>query len=758
MKMIRRLLVVGLMAVTLMVPMAVPVRADETDYWAIIAHLQAVIADLEQQLRDAGGTSQTPQTPMVRVVNPSSIVVLPGEVLEANITVRNVGTGVAHGLLTQAGTTGPFTVEFISNSNTISTLNQNSQRQMTLRITVDESAEPGTHVINLNHHFRNNVGTNTSSMDTISVRVGGDEGANVRLSNFSTSVSTVGQGQAFTVTADLQNVGGVAANNVQVSVGNLSESTIFLTSDLGQAFFSTLEAGQTRQVSFTFQTARNISSNVYRLDFRLTYDGSGERATTPFFINVLSDYAHESANIEMRGISAPTGRLNVGQTGNISFELINTGDAAAQNILVTATATDTAALVPSTSNRQTVQNLAVGESRSFTFGFMPTTNSQTQSYTIQLRVEYTVRGAESSSSFVQYVALNVNNPDAQAESTPRPGAPIPRMIVSAYTPNPQIPRAGQNFDLEISFLNTSPTRAISNIRVTLNSAEAVGPTGQVVVGAVFTPVGGSNTLFIGSLDPEAYVTKNITMFTVPDASPRVYTLDVVFDFQDEDYETFNMTERLSIPVAQLSRLEMHPPHPFVPETMDMFGFLEFEFSVINTGRVNLRNAWVRVEGPFDTSQADIFMSTIAAQRTHFYRGLIQPLETGLLEGAIVIYGEDDVGAITELRHEFTVYVMDQMGGGFGFEGGGDFGGERFPGGFPGEGGMFEGGGDRPGFGMWPYDDGDSDGIFSRILAFVQRPIFWGPAAGVIAVAVIAVIVIINRKKTRLSFDDDDAFN
>jgi len=769
MKRIKRLLIAGMLAAMLLAQMAVPVMATPPDYRDLqienqallneIERLSQLISDLQNQLGGQPGAQPTPvppQAPNVRLVSPSNIVVMPGDVLEVNLIIRNIGAGTAHSVLTQASVgDGPFTIEFINNTNTFSAINQGAQRQIIMRLTVDENATPGTYSLDLDHHFRSVTGANSSSSDTISVRVGGEVGvSNVRLSNIRTSASTVGPDQTFVVTADLQNTGSLPAHNVQVSVGNLSASTIFLTSDLSQSFFSTLEAGQTTHVSFTFQTARNIPSNVYQLDFRLTYEDSGERAAIPFFVTVLSDYAHESPNIEIRGLTAPTGRLNVGQTGIISFELINTGDAIANNVLVTASVpgADSAALVPTAhSNRQSIQNLGVGESHGFQFGFMPTTSSQTQSYAVQLRVEYTIRGADDSSSFVQYVALNVNNPEAEATPTPAPGAQIPRMIVMAYTPYPQIPRAGQNFDMEIAFLNTSPTRSVNNVRVTLNSAEATGT--NATLGAVFTPVGGSNTVFIPYLSPGEYVTKNITMFTIPDAPPRVYTLDVVFDFQDSDYVEHSMTERLSIPVAQLARLETYPPEVFVPETMDMWSFINFEFSIINTGRVNLRNSWVRVEGPFYTRESNMFLSTIAAGRTITYTGRARPLETGLLEGAIVIYGEDDAGDITEIRHEFTVYVMEDMGGDFGFEGG-------FEGGhFPGEDGMFEGGAfERPGFDEWPYGDGDDEGIFARIFAFIRRPLFWGPAAGVVVAAIIAAVVLMKRKSSKLSFDDDDAFN
>ncbi|MCL2404768.1 MAG: hypothetical protein FWC92_04380 [Defluviitaleaceae bacterium] len=765
MRKIKRLLIIGMLVLAMLVPTAMPVMADPTnETW-----LRQIIDELEYYrakyyaLRLVQSTPTPPDSPMMRLVNPSSIVVMPGEVLEVRLTVRNIGLGSAHSVLTQATTTGPMTIEFLNNSNHVNTISQNTQRQMTMRLTIDENAEPGTHTINLNHHFRNNAGANSNSSDTISVRVGGEVGAsNVRLSNIQTNISTIGPDQSFVITADLQNMGTVPANNVQVSVGNLSPTSIFLTSDLNQAFFSTLEAGQTQRVSFTFHTAQALQSGVNQLDFRLTYEDSGERPVIPFFITALTEYtAAESANIEMRGLTTPTGRLNVSQAGTISFELVNTGDAEAHNIRVSATAVDPTALVPTIhSNRQSIQSLAVGQSREFEFGFMPTASSQTQSHAVQLRVEYSIRGVEESSSFVQYIALNVYNPDQQATPTPGPGGvQIPRMVVMSHPTTPQIPRAGQNFEMEISFLNTSPTRAVNNVRITLNAAYAVGGTGTPTsLGAVFTPVGGSNTLFISDLGPGEYVTKNITMFTIPDAAPRIYTLDVVFDFQDDEYVEHNMSERLSIPVAQLSRLQMYPEHPFVPPMMDMWGSVDFEFQVINTGRVNLRNSWVRIEGPFDTSFSNMFLSTLVAGRTITYTGRISPLpgETGQLDGAIVVFGYDDADERTEIRYEFSIYVM---GGddGHGFEGGFDDDFDRgMPGRHPGDMGMYEGGAfGRPGF--EPFDPYGSDE--GGILQLIRRPIVFGPALGVVAAAaIITIVIIMKRKKSKLSFEDDYDFN
>lgn len=457
-----------------------------------------------------------------------------------------------------------------------------------------------------------------------------------------------------------------------------------------------------------------------------------------------------TANLRLTNIRASD--TNLGQNGRIRFELTNTGDAVAHNILVSATPLHEGRLVPTTSNRQTVQSLGVGSTRAFEFGFMPTVNAATHSHPVQIRVEYEIRGAGADPHpFVQYVALNVYNPEPEEpeeedededEDTGR--RQIPRVIVSAYTLYPQIPRAGQNFDMDITFRNTSRTRSVNNIRVVLEAPIASGQGAEGASGAVFTPVGGSNTLFIDYLAPGEEVVRSVSMFTVPDAAPRMYALEVRLDYQDEEYEVHEATELLSIPVTQFSRLETQPSEIVVAPFMDMFGFVDFEFNILNTGRVNLRNVRVRVDGNFDTHQANDYLGNLQTGRVVNFRGRIFPLEPGLQEGAIIIYAEDDAGEIVELVHPISIDVM-------GFENG--FAADEFHGR---DEGWFEGGGymyrGDMDFGD-EYVNGENGGFFSRAWGFMRRPVFWGPAAGVLVAAAVGIVILVNKKRSRLDFED-----
>jgi len=769
MKKIRKMFIMGLLVVALLVPMAVPVFGNPTDLEIELylenIELRARLADLLEEGRI--------REPRPHLVSPQVVLLEPGEIEDVPLIIRNIGNHTAHNFLSSVSVSAdaPFFVEFVDNSNRITTIIPNQQRTMTLRITVDADAEPGAvGTITLTHRFSDEMGSPANTTDTINVRVLGEAEPTgtptVRLTNFQNSASNLGPDQNFTVTADIQNTGTAPANDVRITIANMDAEVLILTSDLNAATFATLAPGESRSVSFTFRTVRDIPSSFTTVDFRVVYDGSAaNRPVTPFPVTVIAipdDYATDSPNILLRNLSVPTGRLNVAQTGQITFELINTGDAVAHNVRVTASAMNEANLVPTLTPIQTIQSLGIGETQSFTFGFMPTVNAGSHNHPIQLRVEYEIRGAGGEPTpFIQYVGLNVYNPedDRDTDEPDHGRRQIPRIIVSAYTLYPQIPRAGQNFEMEITFLNTSSTRSVNNIRITLDAPPpATGGTGGATGGdSVFVPVGGSNTLFVPYLAPGEAVSQTITMFTVPDAAPRIYTLLVNLDYQDEDFFTHEDVERLSVPVAQDSRLETRPAELNINPFMDMFGFVDFEFQIMNTGRVNLRNLRIRVDGNFDTHQADDYLGNLQQGRTITFMGRIFASEPGLQEGAIVIYAEDDAGEFVEIVHPISIYVA----GGFGddmfiddgfFEGGGDrfpgdFDmGDRFPGDF--EGGRFPGDFD---YGMTGEDDGD--GIFSRIWGFMRRPIFWGPVAGVLVGAVVLIVVLVKRKNSKLDFED-----
>ncbi|MCU6396737.1 hypothetical protein KW820_22680, partial [Enterobacter quasiroggenkampii] len=116
-----------------------------------------------------------------------------------------------------------------------------------------------------------------------------------------------------------------------------------------------------------------------------------------------------------------------------------------------------------------------------------------------------------SNKITQYVGILVNGADSNKLT--------PRLIIDKYSFEPNIVRAGEKFDLNLSFFNTNANKAISNVKIFLTVDEKTEQSGNV-----FTPVDSSNTFYIESIPAKGTIEKKLKFFTVPDAKAKNYTI------------------------------------------------------------------------------------------------------------------------------------------------------------------------------------------------------------------------------------------
>jgi len=726
-----------------------------------------------------------PAPPNPRLLSPQNVTVQPGEILEVQLTMRNIGAQTASSFLSQATPSAgsPFTVEFLGNSNNVNNIAENRQITMRLRITVNENATPGNHSIDFTHRFRTPAGENATTTDTLHVRVGGEEPgrSNLEIRNMSAPIGNINVGQTATITFDIHNSGQAEARNVRVVATPENATSIVPVQTASTQTIQSIPPGESRSLTFNFSPRDTASTRSYAIGFAVHHgEDTFQQFTSINVYNPEEDEEDETiATLEIRNMTAPTGRINVGQTATISFYVHNTGDAVARNIQVVAEPETAAPIVPmQTASTQTITNLAPGASHRLTFGFSPLSTAITRSYAIGFTISY------GDASLRQFAAINVYNPEEDDDETQEGRTQIPRVIVASTVLNPPMPRAGQPFEMEVTFRNTSATRSVNNIRVLMEEVIATIPGQQASHFAGFNPLDGSNTIFLDYLAPLGETTLTLRFTTVTEANPGAHNMRFTFDYQDQDFQTHEASQQISISVAQVSRLELADVMIGGWVTPSVGAQVPFNFRIINSGRVNLINIRVRTEGPFDVSDAGgedgIFVGQINFQRTTSFDGVIVPLEAGQQSGYFIVSGEDITGEIVEVVHPFTVFVdggwgMDDYwgeGGGF-FEGGGDMGGMRpmFPGGDmpPGEINFCHETGDMLA-GEWDWETGEftathrmnpETGEWEELsssfdfLGFIRRPLVWGTAAGVAALAIIVVVVIIVRKKSRYSFDNDD---
>jgi len=658
-------------------------------------------------------------------------------------------------------------------------MRENSQHTMTLRISVNANAAVGNHTITLTHLFRDADRDNSSTTDTLHVHIGGETGLpNLEIRNMSAPVGAIGVGETATITFNVHNSGQAEARNIRVVAAPEGTGIIVPVQTANTQTITSLAPGESHQLTFSFSPRDAAETRSYAIGFTVHL---GEASFQQFTsINVYNPDENDDsiANLEIRSMSAPTGIFNVGQTATISFYVHNRGDAEARNIRVVA-APEADAIVPvQTANQQVIPVLAAGQSHRLTFSFSPRESAMTRSYAVGFTVHY------GELSFQQFAAINVFNPEAEDDDETPGRVQIPRVIVAAINIYPTIPFAGHEFEMEVTFRNTSATRSVNNIRILMEEVIGQSVAGQQAPFAGFAPVGGSNTLFVDFLEPHGEITKVLRFSTVTDASPGAHNMRFSFDYQDQDFYQHDANQQISIQISQDARLELDNVNVGNHWMMPTVGSqVPFSFRIINSSRVNLINVRVRVEGPFDVSQAGgeagRFVGNINNQRTITFEGDIIPVEGGMQEGRFIVWGEDMTGQIVTLEYDFSVFV----------EGGFDMGmdGDWLEGGGRGDGMMHHPGDDRgmgempPGeisfdpetgemvAGSWDWDTGEftathrmdpETGEWVEIsrgfdfLGLIRRPIVWGPAIGVAAIAVVVVIIVVVRKK-KSSFDIDD---
>lgn len=178
----------------------------------------------------------------------------------------------------------------------------------------------------------------------------------------------------------------------------------------------------------------------------------------------------------------------------------------------------------------------------------------------------------------------------------------PKLIVSNYSLSPEMPKAGEEFTLNLTFYNTNAYKSVRNIKISLNSAEMSQGAGGTPVagGAVFSPVGSSNTFYIRSIAPEKTVSKQISLKTTPTVQAQSYNMTVSYEYEDLEGNEFTATENIGIPVVQNAQILLGDLMLDGGKTKDtsiaMGQPLTVDLDFYNIGKDTLSTFMVTVEG------------------------------------------------------------------------------------------------------------------------------------------------------------------
>ena len=604
-------------------------------------------------------------TPILTLINNNAYEIEPGSENEIALRFRNTGTSRALMIIAVPKAhdleNNPFTVSIDSPTTNLGSISANSERTINLIVKADRTAASKTYAFDIDFTYRNRDEKIFESTTTVYFKVKNSGTKPVfTFENYKLNPDSISAGENVDFNFDLINKGPLDMYEILVTLENLDPQTLGVRG-VSQKKYRHLKAGTRENVGFTLTTNPYMDSGNYPLTVKITYND--ENGTT---LDYSEDYyipvgtgTGSSTDIRIENIIEPSGNYGINKNFNVGFEVKNYGESDVEDIKIAASEYGGGGnIVPKSTNVFSLDKLEAGESVPYTFTFAATGEAESKNHTIEFTVSF-MRGSKEY-TINQYAGVNITNADGDKESKPK-------IIVSEYSSDPVIVMAGETFDLTMTFLNTHYDKAVKNVKMYLTMVAETSSDNNTS-GNVFTPVNSSNTFYYDRIEPKGTAEKTMTLYTVPSAQPKTYTLTVNFEYEDENGNEYTATELLGINVKQISQIDTS--EFYVPESMELYMPMSIYFDIYNTGKVDVNNLKVLIEGDVDTQNKSTYIGNCAPGESNYYEGSFSLMNVGTNNVKVVISYEDTSGEEIRVEKEYTIegvepfvpdMPMDDMG-------------------------------------------------------------------------------------------------
>lgn len=276
-------------------------------------------------------------------------------------------------------------------------------------------------------------------------------------------------------------------------------------------------------------------------------------------------------------------------------------------------------------------------------------NVKTAYYPITFEVEYIKDGVSYRVDKSVDIALYGNETETTTASDS--ATSVPRIIVTGFETNPEKVMAGQEFELTVHLQNTSNKTAVSNIKVTLSSANNE-----------FLPSSGSSTEFIRSMGCGATKDIVIKMEAQGNLEQKPYVLAVDCEYEGEKNAPYTTKESISIPVYQEAKAKITDIE-VMPMSIEVYSQANVMFSINNTGKSALYNVQVTVDSDNPYVQAEeSFVGNINAGSTGYADFMVTGVAPTMDDGKVkvIISYEDAAGAVGTFETEIELFVYEAV--------------------------------------------------------------------------------------------------
>jgi hypothetical protein len=588
----------------------------------------------------SGGTDASKLTPKLGTASGNNIpTITAGNSQVATFPVKNSSIYQAKNVLMTLKmldeAKAPSVLEDLDLRQTVDLINGNDVLPVSFNIRILKSAPAGLYALKLNYSFQSAYGYDFTSSETVYIRVKNDD-ISPKLTVDNVAVQNpVSSSSNMNLEIKLKNIGSIPAKDIKITLKGLKSGGFTTYNSTDVKYLNKIEGNNSATVTYQLIMPATAAAGSNELSVKMDYkDESGTAYTDENQIFVPVGEGEDSKpSIVFDKIVSPQEVLSANKDFQIALDLKNNGGSAAKNIKVTLT-TDKEIVTKSLSPVY-LDKIDSKIAKTVVFKLFATDESVTRNYPLAVNVEYEdLFGTKYTAS--QYVGVYVENGSSKT---------VPKIIVDKYSIDPPTVQAASDFKLKMSFLNTSRTTNVSNIKVTVSSDDGT-----------FTPTDSGNTFYLESIPKKGSVERELMLHVKPDAEQKSYILTVNFEYEDEKGNPFTTKEVISVRVLQNPRLMTGeislPPETFMGQPLSIY--VDF----YNMGKSTLYNMMVKAEGSFTGQNLNYYVGNFASGSTDSFDASVIPTSPGALKGSVLFSFEDANGKVTEIKKEFTVNVME----------------------------------------------------------------------------------------------------
>lgn len=602
---------------------------------------------IDQIDTSSGSSGSSENEPKLIIEGTAIPAAAAGDTMQIPLTITNESRygakNITLKLTPEDSTNSPFEMESLSLTQSISTLASKKSEGMVFKLKVKPYAEAGTYQLSADFKYYNTKNDYFTSTETIYVKVTNNKNEPVLvIQDIKYSADPVNAGAKMQVSFNLTNMGDLDAKGVKVSIEGLEKDKFTLSSGTDSFYFDVIKGNEKKNVVLSLLSDDSMGSGNYALGVKMDYSDQRNKTYTneaSFFINVQG--GNKTSNISLDNITVMPQEVKANENFLLSFDVNNQGKTGANNVKLTLKGDE--GIISKSPDVRIIEQLAAGEKRKLEYILYANSEAKTQNYNIMMTLEYEdAENADNKHTITQYAGVFVNGGNSKI---------TPKIIISNYNFEPKLVRAGEEFQLQMDFMNTSIAKEVKNVKIYLTGIDS-DKEGDVV----FTPVGSSNTFFVDSIKPKGTAAREIKMYTIPDAQPKYYNITANIEYQDEDGTEYKAAELIGIPVIQQSKLDASeltlPPEIYIGQPSPV------SLQYYNKGKTKLSNLMIKVEGDFQIENGEAFIGNFESGSSDYFEAMITPDKPGQAAGKVVFSYEDPSGEEFTYEREFTINAVE----------------------------------------------------------------------------------------------------